>query len=531
MRGGDPGFPPCGFAAIMVAVSLGSCQSSDKESKPPAESQSPPNAARPAPKIREAAVAGSWYPDDPAVLGAQLDRMLAGAEVPESSEGSGPGGIRALVVPHAGYRYSGPTAAVAYKTVAGQPVRRVVVLGPAHLGRFTGLSIADATHYRTPLGDIPLDVAEIAGLRRDPMVVADPRAHRHEHSIEMQLPLLQRTLPGGFELIPILVGGFADVDGYRRAAELIRPLLDDHTLLVASGDFTHYGDNYGYVPFPRGADIATRLRQLDMGALELVNAGDAAGLHGYRGRTGLNACAFGPLMLLAHLLDESTRATLVAYQTSGALTGDYANSVSYLSVVYSDREPLGRGRLGLGDMVLLHRLASRTLERAVTHGADSPGSLPAGSTLPERLRQKSGAFVTLEKDGRLRGCIGHIWAQKPLHEAVIDNAVNAALHDRRFRPVTADELAGLEVEVSVLSPLETIASVEEFEVGVHGIVLYKGGARAVYLPEVAPEQGWDREQTLAHLARKAGLPADGWREGAAFSVFTSQKYSAPWRPE
>ena len=160
--------------------------------------------------------------------------------------------------------------------------------------------------------------------------------------------------------------------------------------------------------------------------------------------------------------------------------------------------------------------------------AVDPEALSEGLDLGPRSRVPSGAFVTLKKHGDLRGCIGHIEPVEALYRAVVDNAVSAALRDHRFQPVTEAELSGLEVEVSVLSPLSPIASCQDFVVGEQGIVLSRGNRRAVYLPEVATEQGWSREETLAHLSRKAGLPADAWREGASFRVFTSQKYSAPY---
>ena len=180
----------------------------------------------------------------------------------------------------------------------------------------------------------------------------------------------------------------------------------------------------------------------------------------------------------------------------------------------------------------MHRLASHTVRVAVKQGADGidPEALSDEHSVPAHLRTRSGAFVTLKKHGTLRGCIGTIEPVKPLHRAIVENAVHAALHDRRFRPVREAELSGLDLEVSVLSPPRPIPRWQDFRVGKHGIVLSKQGRRAVYLPEVAEEQGWTPEQTLTHLSRKAGLPLDAWRSGARFEVFTTQIYEAPWKP-
>jgi AmmeMemoRadiSam system protein A len=182
------------------------------------------------------------------------------------------------------------------------------------------------------------------------------------------------------------------------------------------------------------------------------------------------------------------------------------------------------------DLRLLHRLAILAVEDAVL--GESPARAEAVRQaldgLPAGLSTPAGAFVTLKADGKLRGCIGTIEPRDPLYQAVLGNGDKAARHDPRFRPVQADELPGLEVEVSVLTPPRPIATWEEFQVGEHGIILGKDGRRAVFLPEVALEQGWTREETLSHLARKAGLPADAWREGASLAVFTSTKFGGPY---
>jgi len=186
--------------------------------------------------------------------------------------------------------------------------------------------------------------------------------------------------------------------------------------------------------------------------------------------------------------------------------------------------------IGAADLAALHRLAVLGIESAVLGPSEDrdAGIERLLESLPSHLNEPSGAFVTLKRDGHLRGCVGYISPRKPLVEAVLENGVNAARNDRRFRPVSADELGDLEVEVSVLSPPRPIDSYDEFVVGEHGVILHKGGRQAVFLPEVAGEQGWTREDTLSHLARKAGLIGDGWREGASFEVFTSTKYAAPY---
>ena len=239
------------------------------------------------------------------------------------------------------------------------------------------------------------------------------------------------------------------------------------------------------------------------------------------------------MAILLHLLTPEARAHRLRYYTSGDVTGDFANSVSYLTVGFHAAQPLSATTVGLpaNEMDQLLRLAQRAIQRAVTEGRPQLDveDVVRGETLPPHFAEPSGAFVTLKRDDRLRGCIGHIFPHRPLYAAVIENAVSAALHDGRFPPVTSAELPSLDLEVSVLSRPRPIPSYEAFEIGRHGIVLRKSGRRAVYLPEVAVEQRWDVAQTLTRLSMKAGLSADAWREGAAFEVFTTQTAHTHWR--
>ncbi len=482
--------------------------------------------------IRPSAIAGYWYPQEPAQLQEIIDQLLKQAGPAPSPP---PTELRALVSPHAGYQYSGATAAKGYIQLQGRALKRVIAVGPAHGGGFRGLAIPEASHYATPLGSIPLDTAAIATLRASPLVHGDEAIRLGEHSLEIQLPFLQRSLAPGWQLLPVLVGVMEEQD-YAAAAELLRPLLDDTSLLLISGDFTHYGPRYDYLPFPPDQQLPERLRNLDLGAFEFITKQDAPGLAEYHRRTGITACGLSPLLILVHLLNPGSKVELIQYDTSGALTQQWDHSVSYLSIGVYDPAPLSkaaapkRAETAPTPELLpwLHRLARIAVIDAVLPqsgiAADYERLL---AEMPEAGRQPSGAFVTLKKHGELRGCIGYILPKEPLYRAVILNGLNAAQQDYRFPPVQPEELKELELTVSVLSPPQSIPSVEDFQPGVHGIILHKEGRSAVFLPEVAREQGWNREQTLSHLARKAGLPEDAWKEGAAFEVFTTQHFEAP----
>lgn len=489
-------------------------------------------------RVRESALAGSWYPADAMELQHYVDGLLDDVKVTDSTAR-----IRALAVPHAGYAYSGETAAAAVALVRGRDYRRVILLAPSHHKAFRGLSIADVDAYATPLGQVPLDAAAVAALRKSGLVTADPVAHAGEHAIEIELPLLQRALAPGWKLVPILVGELAEAD-YPAAADLLRPLADDHTLIVVSSDFTHFGPRFGYIPFAPDEDVAAKIRGLDDGAVDRILARDGPGFLAYQATTGITVCGYRALALLLYLLPPDAHVDRIAYTTSGALTGDWLNSVSYVALAVSGPTAFSTGTesarashkqhaLGEADLKLLHRLAVLGVKRAVFGKSDAQdGEIrDALAALPPELEAPGGAFVTLWRGGVLRGCMGYVLEdkeKKPLYRAVLENGINAARSDYRFRPVGPEELGDLEVEVSVLSPPEPIASVDEFQVGEEGVILKKGEHYALFLPQVSTEMGWDRDETLSNLARKAGLPPGAWRDGASFEVFTTTKYEAPY---
>lgn len=491
-------------------------------------------------RVRESALAGGWYPAEPEALRGLVDELLDRAKPPTPRP---EGTLRALILPHAGYAYSGPTAATGVSLVRGASYRRVLVIAPSHRRQFRGLSIAPVDAFETPLGRVALDTEAIAGLRASPLVSADPAADPREHAIEIELPLLQRALQPGWRLVPVLVGELGEQD-YRTAAELLRALGDEDTLVVVSSDFTHYGPRFGYLPFPPTAALSEDIRRLDEGALRLIKARNPAGLLDYQAETGISLCGIRPVAILLQMLGESARIEPVAYTTSGAITGDWHNSVSYAvlavtqAVPLSTTAPLGgtpsateQPSLTETELRLLHRLAVAGVTWAVLgeEAVNGDGSLDRlMEDLPPALARPAGAFVTLKRGDALRGCIGYIGPRSPLFQAVLENGVNAARNDRRFPPLSPAELQDLEVEVSVLTEPRPIPGQEAFRVGDQGIILKKDGRQAVFLPEVATEQGWGREETLSQLARKAGLPPDAWRNGAELQVFESKKLAAPY---
>ena len=469
-------------------------------------------------KLFESPLAGTWYEADTERLATEIDGYLAKVDAGPLDK------VHALILPHAGYRYSGQVAAYGVKQVQGKDIRRVVVMGPSHRMRLTNMaSVPGVTHYATPLGEIPLDVDFIAALKEHPQFRTVPGAHEGEHSVQIEIPLLQKVL-GEFTLVPIVVGSL-DLQATRTMAEILLSLIDQGTLVVASTDFTHYGPNFGYVPFRE--DILENLKELDMGAWEFIEKKDLDGFYGYIDRTGATICGRHPVGILLAMLPVESEGRLIKYDTSGNITGDTRSSVSYVSAAFLGQWKKGKPvevaapeflPLSEEDKAQLLILARATLEHYMKNGR-MPAPDEFGIEITPPMKQVMGAFVTLKKRGQLRGCIGEIFPRRALYEAVMDHAVNAGLRDHRFKPVTAAEIPELHFEISALTPPHPVDSYRDIEIGRHGMVVEKGGRSAVYLPQVAPEQGWDIEETLGHLSMKAGLSPDAWREGAAFTVF------------
>ena len=280
--------------------------------------------------VRRSVCMGSWYPAGPEKLGQQIDGFFK--DVPEPDAGQK---IVAMVSPHAGYIYSGKTAAWGYKHLRGSSFRRVVILGPSHYVAFTGLSIPRVDFYETPFGRVRVDQKVCETLLDKPLFQSMSRAHEREHAIEIQLPFLQRTL-GDFDLVPLVVGSLQEQD-YEAVTQALKSLCDAETLLIASSDFTHFGPRFGYVPFT--SDLRPNIAKLDQGAIDLILQRDWRGFLAYQETTQATICGFRPIGLLLNLLPADAQGRLLRYTLSGDLTGDYTNSVSYASIIFTVLSP------------------------------------------------------------------------------------------------------------------------------------------------------------------------------------------------
>ena len=401
------------------------------------------------------------------------------------------------------------------------------MLAPSHYSRYRGASILDVDAYETPLGLVKLNQGICNNLINNPPFIGTfKNAHKREHSLETQLPFLQTVLGNDFELIPILISRLSNEE-FDFIADKLRPLIDEDTLIVVSSDFTHYGYGYDYVPFKK--DVEANIRKLDHGAFERILALDFNGLFNYKKATGITACGFMPVLLMMKLLPDNIQGKILKYETSGSILGDFNTSVSYASIVFtknSDRPDIIGKNTGLDndEKLILLKVARDTLECYVKEKR-MPDLNSGEYTFSNKLKEKSGVFVTLNKSGHLRGCIGHIIPREKLFEAVMNNTINSSINDERFRPVSEEELAEIEIDISILSPIKQISGADKFIPGEHGIIISFRGIRAVFLPQVATEQGWNREETLARLCNKAGLPAYSWKdEEMEFFVFTTEVF-------
>ncbi len=512
--------------------------------------------------VREPILAGSWYEGDPGRLESAIERYLRGEGRPPVDVPDGAAGARervaaglhpsALIVPHAGHVYSGACAGATLSLLEGSGYRRVILIGPSHRVPFNGAALSGADAFATPLGRIPLDMDAIRKLAGMQGLEVFGQAHESEHSLEIMLPFLQRVLQPGFTLIPIVIG---QIDGTmaRRIAAALTPLWDESTVMVISSDFTHYGANFRYVPFRD--NVPEEIASLDEGAIRQILDLDGEGFTSYRESTRATICGAAPIRILLEMIGGGEFDThLIDYYRSGDMTGDFSTSVSYAGIAFfpardtspsqgdggsSDRrkegagpgEPArpGSGGLGPDGQEYLLSLARKTLE-AVVHGATIPRPVIPDRFGPDSpLHEERGVFVTLSTlpGGRLRGCIGSIVGDQPLAEGVVRNAVAAATRDPRFPPVGPAEYGSLHIEISVLTPLQPVESYEEIVIGRDGIIMEKGGRRSVFLPKVAPEQGWDLATTLTQLSLKAGLGPDDWRSGATFRIFQAQVFEEP----
>ena len=479
----------------------------------------------------ESTIAGSWYPGDAREIRAfaeKWEKKIVCAKSDDASAQAVPREPNVLVLPHAGWAYSGETAWRAARLVKGAKFSRVVLLAPSHRAWIENRLVApEATALSTPLGEIRIDCEFIDRLALVAPVAKNSKVHLAEHATQIEYPLLQLALGDCFSIVPLIAGSLGE-DQMAMCARALSRMMDANTLLVVSSDFTHYGDDFSYAPYGTGGGrgVRERVAKVDSEALSFIEKGDADAFAANVRDTGATICGRVPIELALRALPKGTSLSRVHYETSGDADNDFTRFVCYAAVAGRASWP-GEGVqvLDAEARAFLLRIARESLECAVK-GAPCSVPHPPSSVPRSPLYSKMGAFVTLNDrtTGALRGCIGEIMPMRPLVEAVASRAVDAALHDPRFMPVTERELSNLRVEVSALTPPKPVASWRDIVLGRDGMTLEKGNAFAVFLPQVAPEQAWDLPTTLSYLSQKAGLSSDAWRDGAKFETFQAEVF-------
>lgn len=450
--------------------------------------------------IRPAAIAGSWYPGDEPALSAALEKFMAAATSLQHALSGTPPVPKAVIVPHAGYKYSGAIAARAYARIVpiADQITRVVLFGPAHRVYSKGLAIPSVEYFETPLGRVKLDQEYLHILKAQDYTEVSDAAHAEEHSLEIQIPFLQQVL-GEFQLTPVVVGG---ASGEVVEDALKRLWGGAETLIVISSDLSHY---HGYEESQR-RDSATSMAIMSLSTGSIGSE---------------NACGWRPVDgLLRRAKNLGLTPTTLEVKNSGDTASPHDRVVGYGSWTFSHEIDASDLPLNEDNKRELLRIASTTIQRAA-HGKPFPKVSVGTFSVP--LQRPGASFVTLSKNGRLRGCLGSLSAYRPLVVDVAERGYASTIKDPRFKPLTPADLPGIHMEVAVLTAAQSMSFADETDMlgqlrpGTDGLIIQDQGKRATFLPKV-----WDDirqpEQFLNRLRQKAGLDPNHW--SATFQAWT-----------
>ncbi len=462
-------------------------------------------------RVRPPVVAGMFYPSDPVELSNMVEGLIE-ASVVRSTGGT----IIAGVVPHAGYVYSGGTAADFFSLIDGFEFDVVVLIGPSHRAAFQGMSVFDGDFYLTPLGRVPV-AADVADRLRESHPAASfiPAAHEEEHSLEVQIPFLQRSIEPGFRIVPI-VTGYTGANELQYMAELIlAEAYNEKVLVLASSDLSHF-------PTESLAGVVDSL------TVEAILSGDMNQFLQVTSEeklpAGLDTFACGRLpiaLVMAYTgLYPGVTSELLSSTTSASVSGDHSRVVGYASIAFESSEPEpSEWSISEEGREELLEIAIASVEAAVENtGFNLPDDISRELLIPR------GAFVTLKRNGRLRGCIGSMRPIRPVAETVSLMARSAAMEDPRFMPVTPGELPDLEYEISVLTPLQILGDWHDVRVGTDGLMISDRNRSGVLLPQVPVEQGWNRVEFLEGVCLKAGLSPDAYLGEVTLYRFQAQVF-------
>ena len=450
------------------------------------------------PVVRPATQANRFYEGNAQRLSQEVDSFLT---LHQGRSGSQQ--VAALIVPHAGYYYSGNVAASGYMTLdPKKQYKRIFLLGPSHHEWLNGASVnTEADYYATPLGNVRVDRETAEKLTMaDSVFFYRPEAHDREHCLEVQLPFLQRRLGDVPPIVPIIIST-NDFQKLKRMADALKPYFTDENLFIISSDFSHYPT------YEDACEVDARTgKAIESGSVERFIEAIEANARSGKLNLATSACGEFAIITLMLMLDSQYEVKHLMYQNSGDIGDtDHSRVVGYHSFAILR----GEGKtfsLSDDEKRMLKTIAYESIKERLKV-----------KDIPSTLHQKCGAFVSLHKHGRLRGCIGHFGEDTPLYEIVAEMARAAAFEDPRFTPVSRDELDDIDIEISVLTPMRRIQSLDEFELHRHGIYIRKGYRSGTFLPQVADEVNWTKEEFVGHCSQdKAGLGWDGWRDAELY---------------
>ncbi len=454
---------------------------------------------------RSPAVAGQFYPADPDMLQKDLANLFAAAMPKQCNH------VRAIISPHAGYVFSGKTAASVFNQIDPDiTYKRIFLIASSHHAYFESASVYCDGNYIMPYGKEIVDTTfgNLLVERFPGVFTANRDPHMEEHSLEVQLPFLHHVLKTRYRIIPIIIGT-SDPTVCKRIASILKPYLNPNNLFVISSDFSH---------FPEYNDA----KRVDAITKEAILANDpeillmtlAQNARKNIPHLATSLCGWTSVLTLLYMTthNDTLEFQAIDYSNSGDARyfGEKDRVVGYWGIAISEKIiQTNEFRLAESDKEILLNIARKTIE--VHCHQDQKANLDA-QDFSDTLKMKCGAFVTLRKKGNLRGCIGRLTGDLPLFRIIQEMAISAASHDYRFMPVEAKELQDINIEISVLSPLNKIDDIKEIELGKHGIYIEKGHLSGVFLPQVATETGWSKEEFLGHCAcDKAGIGWDGWK--------------------
>ena len=461
---------------------------------------------------RKPVVAGTFYSSDPAELIEQLKKCFDKVESIISNN------ISALIVPHAGYSYSGIVAASAYVHInPDADYENIFVIGTSHHVSFHGASVYNKGHYKTPLGVVPVNLELTNALiRNNKDFVFNREAHGEEHAIEVQLPFLQYRIKQINQIVPIIIG-VKDFDSCRRIAEALRPYFNSKNLFVFSTDFSHYptDEDARFIDEKTTNAICQNNAQRLIKQLEENNSSKVSNLY-------TSLCGWSSVLTLLYLTEDNSKYKYrrIKYMNSSEFLNMRKNRVVGYQSILIENDERKTDVISEDSKSILIKIAHNAIKKYLGLNKELPGNENMND-----LKQFNSAFVSIYVEGKLRGCIGQFSSEKELPDLIASLAVTSAFKDDRFQPVSAKDLKGLSIEISVLTPMQKIYSIDDIELGKHGVHLEKDGKKGTFLPQVALKTAWNLEEFLGHLARdKAHIGWEGWRN-AELSVFEAIVFS------